>query len=60
MFKKGENHRTTALLYPPFLMMIHHEKTWLKPNPNPNHNKGVRKCNSAKTMFTSSVMVIKM
>ena len=60
MFKKGKNHGTIALSYPLFLLMIHHEETWLKPNPNPNLNKGVRKCNSAKTMFTSRVMAIKM
>ena len=63
MFKKGKNHGTIALSYPLFLLMIHHEETWLKPNPNTNLNKGgggVPKCNSAKTMFTSRVMVIKM
>ena len=40
MFKKGKNHGTIALSYPLFLLMIHHEETWLKPNPNPNLNKG--------------------
>ena len=39
MFKKGKNHGTIAFSYPLFLM-IHHEETWLKPNPNPNLNKG--------------------
>ena len=37
MFKKGKNHGTIG---PLFLLMIHHEETWLKPNPNPNLNKG--------------------
>ena len=58
MFKKGKNHGTIALLYPLFLLMIHHEEMWLKPNPN--LFKGVLKCNSATPMFTSRVMVIKM
>ena len=40
MFKKGKNHGTVALSYALFLLMIHHEETWLKPNPNPNLNKG--------------------
>ena len=44
MFKKGKNHGTIALLYPLFLLMICHEETWLKPNPN--LNKGG--CESAK------------
>ena len=39
MFKKGKNHGTIAHSYPLFLLMIHHEETWLKPNPNPNLNK---------------------
>ena len=36
MFKKGKNHGTTALLYPLFSLMIHHEEMWLKLNPNLN------------------------
>ena len=59
--KNGKNHGAIALPYPLFLLMIHHEETRLNPKHNPNPNlKGVRKCNSAKTMFTSRVMVIKM
>ena len=57
--KNGKNLGAIALSYPLFLLMIHHEETQLNPNPNPNL-KGVRKCNSVKTMFTSRVMVIKM
>ena len=40
MFKKGKNHGTVALSNPLFLLTIHHEETWLKPNPNLNLNKG--------------------
>ena len=60
-FKNGKNHGTIALSYPPFLLMIHYEETQLNHNHYPNPNlKGLRKCNSAKTIFTSRVMVIKM
>ena len=58
--KNGKNHSAIALSYPLFLLMIHHKEMRLNPNYNPNPNlKGVLKCNSAKTMFTSRVMVIK-
>ena len=51
-----------ALSYPPpFLLMILHEEMRLNPNHNPNPNlKGVQKCNSTKTMFTSRVTIVKM
>ena len=36
--KNGKNHGAIALLYPLFLLMIHHEETQLNPNHNPNPN----------------------
>ena len=59
--KNRKNHAAIAISYPFFLLMIHPQEMQLNPNCSRNPNpKGVRKCNSAKIMFTSRVMVIKM
>ena len=55
MFKKCKNHGTIALSYPLFLLMIHHKKRGL--NLTLTLIRGVRKCNSTKPMFTSTVLL---
>ena len=58
MFTKGKNHGTIALSYPLFLLMIHHEETWLKPNPNLNKG-GYESAIAPKPSLLSELWLLK-